>query len=222
MASIKERLSGSALYWLAQLTCRTARYQVAGAEHFEASQAAGPVIFVAWHGMTMMLAGFFLGSYDSRRLVLIVPDDWRGTTLSIWATKVGAQPFPLNLKEESSMASARRLARLMRLVRHGRDCYITPDGPDGPAYLVKPGVAYLAQKSGATLLPMGAYTGSGYRLKRWDHYVVPYPYSRISLVIGSPLEVKAGGYTAALQPLTEALHGVTTEAVARYYNYEAP
>lgn len=217
MANAKERLSGNALYWLAQLTYRTGRYQVQGLEHLVESQAAGPVILVAWHGMTMMLAGFFLGQYDVSRLVLIVPDDWRGATLSVWARKLGAQPFPMNLKGDSSMASARRLAQLVRQVRNGRDCYITPDGPDGPAYVIKPGVAYVAQKSGATLLPLGAYSRTGYRLNRWDRYVVPYPYSRITLVMGPPLRVESGEYTAVLQPLTDALHRATMQAAAQYY-----
>jgi lysophospholipid acyltransferase (LPLAT)-like uncharacterized protein len=218
MANVKERLSGNALYWLAQLTSRTSHYRVEGLAHLTASRAAGPVIFVAWHGMTMLLAGFFLRYYDTSRLVLIVPDDWRGATLSVWAKKVGAEPFPLNLKGDSSMASARRLAQLVRLVRHGRDCYVTPDGPDGPAYLVKPGVTYMAQKSGATILPLAAYTRTGYRLKRWDHYAVPYLYSRISLAIGAPLRVEPGEYAAALQPVTESLHRTTTRAVSNYYD----
>jgi lysophospholipid acyltransferase (LPLAT)-like uncharacterized protein len=213
----KAHISGNALYWLAQITCRTGRYQVAGLEHLVRSRAAGPVIFVAWHGMTMLLAGFFLRHYDVDRLVLIVPDDWRGATLSAWAKKVGAEPFRLNLRGDSSMASARRLAQLLRLLRQGRDAYVTPDGPDGPAYLIKPGVTYLAQKSGASLLPLGAFTPTAYRLKRWDHYFVPYPYSRISLVIGPPLSVGAGEHTATSQPLTDALHQVTNQAVADYY-----
>jgi lysophospholipid acyltransferase (LPLAT)-like uncharacterized protein len=217
MVAAKTRLSGNALHWLAQITCRTARYQLAGLEHLARSQAAGPVIFVAWHGMTMLLAGFFLRQYDMGRLVLIVPDDWRGATLSLWARRVGAEPFALNLKGDSSMASARRLAHLVRLLRQGRDGYVTPDGPDGPAYLIKPGVTYLAQKSGATLLPLGAYTRTAYRLKRWDHYLVPYPYSRVSLEVGTPLRVAPGEHAAAIQPLTEALHHVTNQAVAAYY-----
>ena len=135
--------------------------------------------------MTMMLAGFFQNQFDTmENLVLMMPDDWRGQALYHFANRLGSTPFPMNLKGDDSMSMARQFVKLVRLVKQGKDAYMTPDGPDGPAYVIKPGVAYLAQKTGATLLPLGAYARAGYRLNRWDRYVVPYPFARMSLVIG--------------------------------------
>ena len=116
------------------------------------------------------------------------------------------------------MASARTLARMVRRMREGQDAYVTPDGPDGPAYQVKPGIAYLAQKTGAALLPAGAYTRTGHRLNRWDRYVVPRPFSRIAVVIGKPLRVPPDAeLEMATEQLTTALHQVTMQAAADYY-----
>jgi lysophospholipid acyltransferase (LPLAT)-like uncharacterized protein len=168
--------------------------------------------------MTMMLVGYFAGHFDLSRLVLILPDDWRGAALNVFARKLGTTPFPMNLKGDASMATARQLARLVRQVRQGQHCYITPDGPDGPAYVIKPGVAYIAQKAGALILPVGAYTRYGYRLPRWDRYVVPYPFSRIAIVVGAPLLVSTDDVpTAVTAHLTDQLHRVTMQAAANYY-----
>lgn len=210
---------GTGLYALSQVTRRTGRYQVTGQEYIEDAQAAGTaVIWVAWHGMTMMLAGFVLQAYDPGGLLIMMPDDWRGETLAHWAQRLGAIPFPLNLHGDSSMASARQLARMVRRIRQGQDAYVTPDGPDGPAYQVKPGVVYLAQKTGAVLLPAGAYTRTGHRLNRWDRYVVPRPFSRIAVVIGEPLLVPPGAQLdTATERLTDVLHRVTMQAAADYY-----
>ncbi len=219
MTSWRDRLSGNALYWLSQSLVRTARYDVCGFEHVDAARSAGrPIIFVAWHGMTMMLAGFFRRHYDLARLLLLMPDDWRGEALAHWARRLGATPFRLNLHGDETLATARGLARLLRALRDGHDSYVTPDGPDGPAYVVKPGVAFLAQRSDAIVLPAGAYTRRGYRVNRWDTYVVPYPFSRIALVVGEPVPAPAAVPLGAIvEPLTNALHRVAAAARAAYY-----
>ena len=214
-------MQGYSLWWLAQMVKQTSRYQIEGLSHLDEARNAGkPIIFVAWHGMTMMLAGFFQNHLDSmENLVLMMPDDWRGEALQYFTHRLGATPFPMNLKEDNSMAMARQFIKLVRLVKQGKDTYMTPDGPGGPAYVVKPGVAYLAQKTGATLLPVGAYVRAGYRLKRWDQYVVPYPFSRISLVIGEQVKMPASSttHTTITQPLTDTLHRVTAQAAANFY-----
>jgi lysophospholipid acyltransferase (LPLAT)-like uncharacterized protein len=218
LPNLKEWAAGNSLYLLSELTRRTGRFHIEGLPYLEQSQAQGPTILTAWHGMTMMLAGFLLNHYDPGRLVIIMPDDWRGATLAVWAAKFGAQALRLNLKGDPTMATARQLTRLVRLVKKGDDCYITPDGPDGPAYVIKPGVAFIAQKTGATLLPLGAYTRRGYRLNRWDQYVVPYPYGRIAIVIGPPVTIPAeDALTDVPAALTIALHQVSAQAAANYY-----
>ncbi len=219
MSKFLDTLNGRALYTASQLVRKTCRFQVMGLDKLQSSYEAGqPSILAAWHGMTMMLVGFFEDKLDISSIVLILPDDWRGEALSIFAQKLGAEPFPMNLKGDSSMAAARQLAKLIRQIKKGRNCYITPDGPDGPAYAIKPGVAYMAQKTGAPIFPLGAYARHSYHLNRWDQYVGPYPYSRISIQVGDPISVtKDDDLTAVADTLTNHLHHVTAQAAANYY-----
>lgn len=215
----QDNLGGTALYSLARLIKRFSRFQVEGLDHLQAAQERQrPLIFAAWHGMTMMLVGFFGREYDLSRIVLILPDDWRGGTLTVFANKLGVTPFPMNLHGDASMATARQLANLVRQVKAGRDAYITPDGPEGPSYVIKPGITYIAQKANATILPVGAYTRRGYRVPRWDRYVLPYPFSKIAVQIGEPLVVeKDADLTAVSTHLAHQLHHVTLQAAANYY-----
>ena len=79
MTTWLNQLEGTALALEARLVHRTARYLVQGNDNWQAAQRdPRPVILAAWHGMTMMLAGYFLQQYDMSRLVLMMPDDWRG------------------------------------------------------------------------------------------------------------------------------------------------
>ena len=215
----RDRLYGTVLYLVARLTSKTARFQVSGSQYFQAALSGErPTILTAWHGMTMMLAGFLLNQRDISEVVLIIPGDRRGPVLDVFARKLGATPFPMDLSGDASLSAARKLAQLVRLIKAGHHGYITPDGPDGPAHVVKPGVVYLARKAQATILPVGAYTRHGYRQPRWDRYVVPYPFCRISVCFGPPLHVpEEVELTAATGPLTDTLHRVTMQAAANYY-----
>ena len=219
MSSLGDKVGGNALYLAARMTSASGRFQLNGESYLQMAAASGkPIIFAAWHGMTMMLVGLFRNRLDLSSIVLILPDDWRGRALVIFAEKLGAQPFPMNLEGEASMATARKLAQLVKLVKGGCYCYLTPDGPFGPAYVLKPGLAYIAQKAGAIILPVGAYTRHGYRLNRWDRYTIPYPFSRISVEVGAPIEVEKGAdLTAVNQSLSHTLNQVTLQAAANYY-----
>jgi lysophospholipid acyltransferase (LPLAT)-like uncharacterized protein len=219
MSKWQDRVNGASLFRLSRLISRSSRFQVEGLAHWQAAQERQrPIIFSAWHGMTMMLVSFFTNEYDLSRLGLIVPDDWRGGALVEFAKRLGVATFPMNLKGDASMAAARQLAKLVRQVKVGLDAYITPDGPDGPSHVIKPGISYIAQKADATILPLGAYARHGFRVPRWDRYVLPYPFSKIAVQFGEPIVVgEDADLTAVSTHLTDQLNHVTLQAAANYY-----
>lgn len=184
-----QRFQGWGLSTYAGLVWRTARYQIEGQEYVGQVHTAGrPLIIAAWHGMTMMLGGYVAAQDDPAQYVMIVPDDSRGAVLIAWARRLGATPFTISM-EANSMVAARRLLALIRQMKQGKSLVLNPDGPGGPSHEPKGGVAFIARKAGALIVPAGAFTATGYRIPRWDRYVVPFPFSRITVVFGEPLEV---------------------------------
>jgi lysophospholipid acyltransferase (LPLAT)-like uncharacterized protein len=180
---------GWGLATYAGLLGRTARYQVR--EHVPLSrvQATGrPLIVAAWHGMTMMLTSYLAATQDVDRYVFIVPDEPRGAVLSVWGHRLGVASYPISMNADS-MVAARRLLALIRQMRQGRILFVNPDGPYGPSHEPKGGVVYIARKTGATIIPSASFTSAGVRIPRWDRYTVPFPFSRISVVFGEPLEI---------------------------------
>jgi len=75
----------------------------------------------------------------------------------------------------------------------GRDVVITPDGPRGPAYELGPGIIFLAQKSGAAVVPMSLEYSRCWRLESWDRFIVPRPFAKVRVLIGDPHRVKSTG-----------------------------
>ena len=218
-ASFKDQLNGRGLLWLSQIVLRTGRMDVIHPERIEtAKQSMRPLIFTGWHGITMMAVPLLLRHFtDLSRFVVLMPDDWRGTALKIWADKLGADTHPLNLEGDSTMGMARQVLRLTRKVESGKHLYINPDGPDGPAQVIKPGIAYIARRAGAVIVPMGAYSRSAYIVPRWDRYSVPYPYSRITYHIGEPIEMLPEEDLEAEKLITDTLNKVTLQAAADHY-----
>ena len=186
---LSHRIQGWGLSSYASLIWRTARYTVQGQERVErATMTHRPLIVASWHGMTMMLAGHIVQQWDPTKLVLVVPDDSRGAVLSVWARRMKAATFTISMQAESLVA-ARRLLALIRQLKSGKHLMLHPDGPDGPTREPKNGLAFIARKAGALIIPAGAFTDAGYNIPRWDRYTVPYPYSRICIVFGEPLEI---------------------------------
>jgi hypothetical protein len=165
-----------------------------------------------------MIIAILLHYFDPSSFSVIMPDDWRGGTLSIATRKLGAKPLPLNLSGDTTLGMGRVMVRFVRRIMAGENTIIAPDGPDGPAYIPKPGIAYIARKANALIVPVGGYCRNAYRLNRWDHYVIPLPFSRVSIHVGEPFGVAADQDEAEIsEHLTNILHRVTAQAAANYY-----
>ena len=56
---------------------------------------------------------------------------------------------------------------------------ITPDGPRGPVYELGPGIIFLAQKTGAAVLPINMEFSRCWRIESWDRFIVPRPFAKV-------------------------------------------
>ena len=167
----------------------------------------------------MMVIGSLRQYIDLRSVVTIIPDDFRGDILAIFANKMGIYPEKINLNGDHSMEMSRKLVRIIRQISSGRNFLIHPDGPAGPAYVVKPGLTAIAQKSGALILPMGGYCRNAYHWKRWDRSTWPLPLSRVQLHVGEPFTVPTDlkDLTKMNHDLENILNRVAFQAAADYY-----
>ena len=75
------------------------------------------------------------------------------------------------------------LIALTRAVRAGHHAGITPDGPKGPALVFKPGAVSLSRLTGRPFLLLGINYGSCHRLRSWDRFALPMPFSRVDVTL---------------------------------------
>ena len=66
---------------------------------------------------------------------------------------------------------------------------ITPDGPKGPAYRIKDGIAAIAQKSEIPVYPtVVTYAKPAIRLHSWDSFMIPLPFAKIEIKVFGPIK----------------------------------
>jgi lysophospholipid acyltransferase (LPLAT)-like uncharacterized protein len=109
---------------------------------------------------------------------------------------------------------------LARALREGYDVAIAPDGPRGPRYEVQPGVIQLAKLSGRPIFPLTFSAIPRKVLHTWDHFIIPFPFSRGVFVWGEPIWVdRAEGEGAMKQKalLLERKLLEITELADRYF-----
>ena len=95
------------------------------------------------------------------------------------------------VRGSSSKLGASGLLQLSDVLASKRDVVITPDGPRGPAYEIGPGLVFLAQKTGAPVLPINMEYASCWRVKSWDRFIIPKPFSKVRVIIGQPERVRS-------------------------------
>lgn len=139
--------------------------------------AGGPAILCFWHNRILGIAKAFLSFYPEERkgVVVLTSPSRDGEILAATMAGLGMGA----VRGSSSRRGARALRELIEVIEAGKDVAITPDGPRGPRYSLGPGVIMLAQTTGAPILPVSASFSGAKRMKTWDGFIIPLPFSRI-------------------------------------------
>lgn len=95
------------------------------------------------------------------------------------------------------------------------DVAITPDGPRGPRYRLKPGVVLVASKSGRKVVYGSCAASRAWRFQSWDRFIVPKPFARLVVRIEGPVEIPPeldeAATEAARRDLEARLNRLTAE-----------
>jgi lysophospholipid acyltransferase (LPLAT)-like uncharacterized protein len=173
---------GMAIIRLWWLTCRV--QHIEGDEHLTAALAKAPSLVPCyWHQHQLFCARYLL-ECRTRGLMpgWLISPSVDGELGAMMAHRVGAAA----IRGSSSHTGAKALRDYyVALVKDNISPVVTPDGPRGPRFKFKPGAILLAQMSGRPMLPM-AYAASRAWLIKWDKFVIPVPFARISIAIGKP------------------------------------
>ena len=146
-----------------------------------------PVIVCFWHTRILGITFAFDRIYPKKRngVTVLTSPSKDGEIL---AQLVGAFDMKA-VRGSSSRRGSSALLELVRLIRGGRDIAITPDGPRGPRYSLGPGIILLAQSTGVRIVPAHASFSRCVRMKTWDGFIIPLPFSKVSVTLDGALTI---------------------------------
>ena len=170
---------------LYRLWARTLRLQVEDPNDVVAFVRNQPVIFAIWHNRLLMLPRVFDPCFPTRQSFGLISASRDGDLVSILIERSGYG----TIRGSSSRKGVSALRQLVDTLASGNNVLFTPDGPRGPVYEASQGVVFLAQKTGAPVVPIHMEYSSCWRLKSWDRFIVPRPFAKLRAIFGVPVRI---------------------------------
>ncbi len=183
---------------LARAVARSWRMELVHPERWEAVRVSGrPYVLLSWHESLLPV----MWQHRGLGIAAVISQARDGEYLSRFAGSLGYRL----LRGSSSRGGRRALAGAIRALRAGVPVGFTPDGPRGPRRVAKPGAFLAAVRGGALVLPVHAEARPAWRAGSWDRFLLPWPFARVRLVYGRPVDA------ALLQDPAEVATRVTGE-----------
>jgi len=168
-----------------RLWARTLRFGVEDPEKILSASRDQPFILSVWHNRLLLLPPVFSLCFPHRRSVGLISASRDGDFVAILVERFGHG----TVRGSSSRKGIIALRQLVDALAAGTNVLITPDGPRGPLYEINQGIIFVAQKSGAAIVPMHLEFANAWRLKSWDRFFVPKPFSEVRILFGAAQRV---------------------------------
>jgi len=174
-------------FYLLQVWARTIRYEIDDRANVVGKQLEGNYIAALWHNRLLLISFVLKKFFPERPGAGLISASRDGDLIADATKRFG---FDV-VRGSSSRMGAAALLELSNVLSSGRDVLITPDGPRGPAYQLGPGIIFLAQKTGAPIVPVNMEYSSCWRVKSWDRFIIPRPFSKVRVIIGQPQQIRS-------------------------------
>ena len=189
--------------WATRALAATWRLERLNPERFPPTLPEGGRLVAMWHGRLLV------GLHPHRKLgfqVLVSPSgDGELVHSVLRASGYGT------LRGSSNKNAPRALREMLRELRGAKTVVITPDGPRGPMHGMNAGLAWLSRATGHPIVCIGYSARWALRLKSWDRFTLPLPFSRVAIAYGEPIHVPRSGGDEELDRITDQIRDVLQE-----------
>jgi len=170
-----------------------------------------PPLWALWHETILMSVWY----HRRQKVHVMISASRDGELISTIAKLFGYVP----VRGSSSKGGKEAAAEMVDNLKEGKRSAITPDGPRGPRRQLKPGVVTIARLSGRPVVPFTFEAEKCWRLKSWDRFIIPKPFSRAVFVYGEPIRIPAEGgedkaHLARIQAEMDRIQGIAEKYFA--------
>jgi hypothetical protein len=162
----------------------TWRYRITNADAIRGLRAhQQPFIFAFWHGTMLPLVWLHRGE----GVAVVISEHRDGEIIARIVEQFGFR----TIRGSTTRGAARALLGIVRELENGSEVAVTPDGPRGPARKFASGALVAAQRVGVPIVGIGVAASRAWRLKSWDAFMIPKPFSRVHVAYTIPTCVDA-------------------------------
>jgi len=190
------RLAGYVIALLVSLWRRTCRYATVDDPRPALRAAGRPYVIALLHAHQVSAV---LGN-DEPRLCAMVSRSADGDLLVPSLRLRGVEAVRGSSRSGSrDKGGLDALSQLVLRVSGGVPALLAVDGPNGPRGRVRLGVAELARRTGAAVVPLIVVPSRCWQLEQsWDRLQIPLPFTCVTGYFGAPIEPDVTGSSSAL------------------------
>lgn len=200
--------------WLLRIYLSTVRYAYRPQGLWlapDAPELPGPFIYVVWHEYLLMPCLAYMSEGKTTKVLISQHADGEMIAEACRHLGVGT------IRGSSTRGGVDALRQLME-ASNTFHLLVIPDGPRGPRRRLATGVVYLASRTGLPIIPAGVGYDRPWRLKSWDRFAIPRPFSRVLTVSRKPIQVPPGVDKASLEQYRQQVEAellLVTEAAEK-------
>ena len=145
---------------------------------------SGRVIVAGWH-QRFLPALAYVAKFRNFEPIVMISRSRDGELAAGLAERLGLVP----VRGSSTRGGAAALTAIVKALKKNQVVIHIVDGPQGPEGIVKPGLISMAQISGAVIVPVFVSADRAWIMGSWDRFLVPKPFSKVTIEWGPPLAV---------------------------------
>lgn len=175
--------TGKVLLRLLTMTCR---FEIYGLDSFNEAVKEKKCILMIWHNRLLLVTEILRKYASQHTYAALISSSGDGELLNILARSYS---FGRTIRVPHN-AKYQALKKMIYQLKHREEIIVvTPDGPKGPRYEVKPGIAAAAKKVPTYIIPFTWSSSRFWQLGTWDRLIVPKPFSTIIVTFGKPISI---------------------------------
>jgi lysophospholipid acyltransferase (LPLAT)-like uncharacterized protein len=171
----------------------------------------GCAILAFWHNRLMMIPYIYRRLFGPKAGVTLISSSRDGE----YFVRALTHFRPSVIRGSSTRGGSAAFRSLVRKIREGMDCILTPDGPQGPRYSIQPGTIALARLTGAPIVPVSYWSSRCRTLGTWDGFLLTLPFGTTTYVFGQPLHCPPNASEHEMEALARTLRAALIAASRR-------
>jgi hypothetical protein len=169
----------------------------------------GRVIAAVFH-QRFLPALAYVTKFRNFKPIVMISQSSDGELIASLASRLGLVP----VRGSSTRGGRDALMAILRALKKNPGVIHIVDGPTGPKGVIKPGLMAMAQVTSAPIFPVIISAERAWVMKSWDRFLVPKPFSTVTIRWGDPFPVPRGTHPDQLEELRKQVESLMLEAHA--------